>query len=640
MSRSELGWPVCQASYADPRSGLVIHYDGSDQGLAGKSHSACLTYWRNTRAFHMGPSRGWTCIGYCVDEATEILTEDGWRTFDQISPGDIVLTLNHETGMSEWQPLQHVYVFPAMPRELVRMEGREHSSLTTPGHRWPVERYYRRTGTERRKNEDGTWARTGRTARSVKGHERVWATTDTLGYWDRIPLSAPCAHLPTEPKWSNALVELVAWFWTEGHIKLQGKSRKAGTSVAIYQSETRNPDRVARIRNALHGAFGPPCERFPRRSANTDGIPRWREARNRSLAEFHLSSDAGRVLIEHAPGRIPTHAFLRSLTAEQLSLFIEASLLGDGHGNRTNNAQALSQKSRAAAEAFQFAATLAGYSTSLRRRPPTSSTPYPMWKVELRRKTHVAPKAAATRKAKFTILREPHEGRVWCVRTPNNTWLARREGTVYFTGNSFMSCAHGYVMEGRGLYKTQAAQPGGNTTHYSVTLATGPTDLITPEQINAVRELRQWLTEEYDNAGTVLGHRDFVSTSCPGDRAYALVREGTFEQPPGQATEVHDMLGLHIGSRGEAVKLLQLRIRRAGFGDALGETGADGVYGPATAEGVRLCRDYVGSRALEGYGDEMTAHAVDQVEAAVTKRTLQKAQISSTALDSNTSPED
>lgn len=206
-------------------------------------------------------------------------------------------------------------------------------------------------------------------------------------------------------------------------------------------------------------------------------------------------------------------------------------------------------------------------------------------------------------------------------------------------GYSFMSCAHGYVMEGRGLYKTQAAQPGGNTTHYSVTLATGPTDLITPEQINAVRELRQWLTEECGNAGTVLGHRDFVSTSCPGDRAYALVRNGTFEQPPGQTTEVHDMLGLHIGSRGEAVKLLQLRIRRAGFGDALGETGADGVYGPATAEGVRLCRDYVGSRALEGYGDEMTAHAVDQVEAAVTKRTLQKAQISSTALGSNTSPE-
>ncbi|PDP86229.1 hypothetical protein CQJ94_20720 [Glycomyces fuscus] len=189
-----------------------------------------------------------------------------------------------------------------------------------------------------------------------------------------------------------------------------------------------------------------------------------------------------------------------------------------------------------------------------------------------------------------------------------------------------MCCAHGYVIEGRGLYRTQAAQPGGNTSHYSATLATGPTDVITPEQVNAVRALRQWLMEpDTSIAGTVLGHRDFVSTSCPGDKAYALVRDGTFEQPPGEITEVHDMLGLRIGSEGEAVKLLQLRITRAGFGDALGKSGVDASYGPSTAEGVRLCREYAGSRALPGYGDEMTAHAVDQVEAAVTRRALEKA---------------
>ncbi|MFD6953143.1 hypothetical protein A6A08_00250 [Nocardiopsis sp. TSRI0078] len=626
VSRSELGWPESPASYADPRSGLVVHYDGVDQGLAGRNHSACLAYWHNTRAFHMGPSRGWVDVGYCVDEATEILTEDGWRTFHQISPGDIVLTLDHETGMSEWQPLQDVHVFPAMPRELVRMEGREHSSLTTPGHRWPVERHHRRTGTERRKHEDGTWARTGRAARGVKGHERMWATTDTLGHRDRIPLSAPCAHLPTEPKWSDALVELVAWFWAGGHIRSREESRGAGTSVAVLQSEARNPAGAARIRDALHGAFGPPCEKPPRAGGYTDGIPWWREVRSRHQTGFHLSSDAGRVLDEHAPGRVPTHAFLRSLTAEQLALFIEASPLGGGHGDRTDDARALGQKGRAAAEALQFAAILAGRAASLRRRPPTSSTPYPGWKVDLHRETHVAPRAAAAGKAEFTLLREPYEGRIWCVRTPNSTWLARREGTVYFTGNSFMCCAHGYVLEGRGLYRAQAAQPGGNTTHYSVTLATGPTDPITPEQVNAVRALRQWLREPGTSvSGRVLGHRDFVSTSCPGDRAYALVQNGTFEQPPGEITEVHDMLGLRIGSTGEAVKLLQLRIRRAGFGDALGENGADSVYGPATAEGVRRCREYVGSRALDGYGDRMTAHAVDQVEAAVTKRALERA---------------
>src|SRR5690554_4575147 len=38
-------------------------------------------------------------------------------------------------------------------------------------------------------------------------------------------------------------------------------------------------------------------------------------------------------------------------------------------------------------------------------------------------------------------------------------------------GYSFFSCPHDYILEGRGLNRQQAAQPGGNATHYSVTLA-------------------------------------------------------------------------------------------------------------------------------------------------------------------------
>jgi hypothetical protein len=181
-------------------------------------------------------------------------------------------------------------------------------------------------------------------------------------------------------------------------------------------------------------------------------------------------------------------------------------------------------------------------------------------------------------------------------------------------GYSFLATAQGHIVEGRGLHKAQAAQPGGNTSHYSVTLATGPNDTITPEQINAVRALRQWLMQDHHVAGAVLGHRDFISTSCPGEKAYALVRSGTFEQAPGPITEVSDMLGLGLDSKGEAVKLLQVTLKNAGFADAVGDI--DGHYGPQTAEAVRLARKSVGSKALPGYGDKMTADAVEQVNRA------------------------
>ncbi|MFB4317540.1 peptidoglycan recognition family protein [Actinomadura sp. 21ATH] len=100
-------------------------------------------------------------------------------------------------------------------------------------------------------------------------------------------------------------------------------------------------------------------------------------------------------------------------------------------------------------------------------------------------------------------------------------------------GYSFSACVHGYVMEGRGLNRQQAAQPGGNSTWYSCTLMSGPDESPTDAQIQAVRELRAWLMGK-GVAGSVRGHRDFISTSCPGDRLYRLVKNGTFGKAPSE----------------------------------------------------------------------------------------------------------
>lgn len=502
VSRSDLGWGPSNASYANPKLGLVIHYDGSNQNLAAKDHSACINYWKNTRSFHTGPARGWADIGYCVDEETEILTTDGWKTFRETAPGDLALTLNHSTGLAEWQPILDVYVFPAQPRTMIRMEGRTHSSLTTPQHRWPVERATRTTA-----------------ASEETRRERTWATTETLTDGDRIPQAAPCRDLPTEPKWSDALVELVAWLWLGDHAT---RSRHSAT-LALSQRDGLG---AARIRAALHSLFGPPAPQ-PSRGGRR---PWWRERLTRSCVEFHLSPGASRMLLEHIPDGAVSFGFLRSLTRAQLNLFIDTSVRAcRAHGTTTASRTALVHRDRRRAEAFQFAAILAGYPASLRHRTLPGPAPADVWLVHLDTAQDFAPKAATPG---LTIAEEPYTGRVWCVRTPNATWLARRAGTVYFTGNSFGACPHGYVFEGRGLYKSQAAQPGGNATYYSVTLMCGPSDTITDAQINAVLQLREWLMEPATSiAGTVKGHRDFISTSCPGDTLYRMVRDGVFSKP-------------------------------------------------------------------------------------------------------------
>lgn len=320
--------------------------------------------------------------GECVDEATEILTADGWKRYDAVAAGDEVLTLNHETGMSEWQPILKMNVFPAERREVIEMEGPRFSALTTKNHRWPV---------------------------LHRGQGRQWRLSSELNSQDRIPIAAMNADLPTEAKWSDALVELVAWYWTEGH--------RRESRAQLSQSETRNGENVERIRACLTSLFGPA----------TQG---WR------VIKFDLSSHAALLLDEHAPGKVPTHSFLRSLTSAQLELFIHVSMLADNCGP-----DRLGQKDEARTEAFAFACVLSGRGVSYQHRTRVESRagfrpgPYDTHIVRLR-KRRLANPVENSQRGNSTFRTVTHDGMVWCPTTANGTWFARRKGSAYFTGNS------------------------------------------------------------------------------------------------------------------------------------------------------------------------------------------------------------
>lgn len=68
-TRLEFGWSKVPGPASRPVSrtntnmGMVAHYDSANQGLAKKPHTACISYWVNTRVFHV-KTRGWSDIGY------------------------------------------------------------------------------------------------------------------------------------------------------------------------------------------------------------------------------------------------------------------------------------------------------------------------------------------------------------------------------------------------------------------------------------------------------------------------------------------------------------------------------------------------------------------------------------------------
>lgn len=217
---------------------------------------------------------------------------------------------------------------------------------------------------------------------------------------------------------------------------------------------------------------------------------------------------------------------------------------------------------------------------------------------------------------------KPHSA---CIAYWNNTRKFHMEPPREWAdvGYSFFACPHDYILEGRGIDRQQAAQPGGNASHYSVTVATGPDEDIPEAQVNAVRRLRWWLMENHSNHGRVLGHRDFIATSCPGSKAYELVTNGTFAQAPGAVLGGDDMsiLGLTHGDgkdngKGRQVRSLQLKLIRIGRHnnvDLLPEYGADQDYGDETAKAVLWVRKNLHDSSATN-GNTITSYAEDQIQ--------------------------
>lgn len=150
-------------------------------------------------------------------------------------------------------------------------------------------------------------------------------------------------------------------------------------------------------------------------------------------------------------------------------------------------------------------------------------------------------------------------------------------------GYSFGVCPHGYVLEGRGLNHQQAAQPGGNSTWYSVTFMTGPGVDPHPEQMQAFRELRAWLMGKGVRRA-IRPHSSFVATACPGSILRRMIRDGSLAKGASGGSGGGGLL--ERGDAGPAVRQWQDDLREWNP-DALPQFGADGDFGGETHEWTR-----------------------------------------------------
>lgn len=396
-----------------PRLGLIqtnIVFVINENVLSAKPHIETQIDWVSD----VGVSGWFPGMEFCVSDDTEIMTREGWKRYDEIGVGTVALTLDNETGLAEWQPVTAVNVFKG-ERWLYETEFRGHSSATTAEHRWPVAwgkpgQYY------------GTGPGRPRGSSTPERCGRRWSTTATLTKSENISCAAPVVDLPQTPKYDDALVELMAWYWTEGTYTYPGGK------ITIGQWGPH----MARIKAAATRLFGPELPDRRRKGGIWDGAV-WKS--NTAGTVIRLGTAATDMLLEHIVDyatKAVSYDFIANLTQAQLELFIECSVWADADGDwDPSGCVFFGQKFEQGIDVLQFACQLAGRKTVKRVRKMNGAPWYTLSIYSPHRTTVKAYNLLQNMQRRW------YKGVVWCPTTPNGSWCARRNGTVYFTGNSY-----------------------------------------------------------------------------------------------------------------------------------------------------------------------------------------------------------
>ena len=158
---------------------------------------------------------------YCVDDSTVALTKRGWLSFNQILVGkDEILCLDPKTHILKWSVVKDLYIgdYDGL---MFKLDGATVDALVTPRHKFLTEHGLKRI-------ED------------IRAKEHLITMGESMDQ--------------NEETYSDAFVELVGWFVTEGSIDTYKKKRTNETSYygRVSQSTTVNSKKCTRIQDCIN----------------------------------------------------------------------------------------------------------------------------------------------------------------------------------------------------------------------------------------------------------------------------------------------------------------------------------------------------------------------------------------------------
>lgn len=364
-------------------------------------------------------------VGHCIPYG-DVLTANGWKPIEEIEIGDDVYSVNIKTGLMESKPVEQVYCYSG-EHNINHIKNKHLSLEFTDGHKLvyvtesgkcEFRSYSELPGQARILRSSWHWK--GKSPKYIYATEKQYGLRKSrIDSPDRIRFSDYC--------------ELMGWYISEGCLVHRDK--------AIYIAQVKEDNR--KTIKALLDRTGLP------QSWNNGGVTiysaKWYQ---------HFASQVKSYAINK---NIP-HS-IKNASKEDLELFINSMMLGDGHWKKPNCSGVYYTISPQLKDEFEECALKCGYIVSESNRDrkneirimPNGKQPKNLhisYEVRIKKKNNATSEVntgnhiynvSSTSKRVTTNSRYIYKGNVYCIGVKDNhSFIVRQKNHIWVSGNSWV----------------------------------------------------------------------------------------------------------------------------------------------------------------------------------------------------------
>lgn len=343
----------------------------------------------------------------CVDEKTQALTKQGWKGYAQLKVGEEILTKNPQTGLLEWQPIKGLNSY-THTGDMYRTKNNSFDALTTEEHKWLVNK-------------------------STHNKTPVFKTTQELSQIHKpMPIHRSGKYKGPEKVLNLSLdyLKLLGIILTDGSLRKYSDKTKPRYgqvwNAVICQAKFKNIPLIDSLIQKL-------------------GLAHSRKLRFGHTVYWRFPKQVAEEFNQYIPDKQLTFSFILSLSPEQLLALRDGMLLGDG----VRRGKAILTGKKTQADVIQVLNILCGGYSNINtrdnrgRKCHSNKIPNKKGYVEIKHKSYQVSLGKRSyfhhynnSKGNLISKIKVENQLVWCPTVDNSTWVCRRNGKQYITGNS------------------------------------------------------------------------------------------------------------------------------------------------------------------------------------------------------------